>query len=300
VIEVKDTVKTIRIIRRMLPLLLIAAIAPAPAATARADAVEITTTAKGRALLAARGDHARETGRPARSGVRVWEIGPGDYFFADRLPQNFRTHLERDPGSGATSRIVSFDIDARLQAPRVASAATLAAGGPWWLWLDQHCFNRFSPGYGWSDSCYALHGMVNEQDPRDFYSLNQWATLGAEDYKDTALYSGFVDAVRASTSAPMSWIDWKPRSSLSGGCQGVPLSVSALGVSLSVSGVMCENWHIYKSSSPGGFRTTWSCGCTFPFGLQYPATRQAEYAQVVSVPNGGVPRWTISTGFHVR
>jgi hypothetical protein len=98
----------------------------------------------------------------------------------------------------------------------------------------------------------------------------------------------------------MSWIDWSPRSSLSGGCQVVPLSISALGVGLSASGVMCERWHIAKSSTAGGFRETWSCGCPIGFGPGYPNTREIDYMQAVSVWNGGVPRWTLSQGYHAR
>jgi hypothetical protein len=298
VIEVMDTVKILTLAHRMLPLLLIAAIIPTPAATARAGVHEITATARGRALLAEAAERGRELGTRARtSALRVWELRPGDYFLAKRLPLNLRLEVQRDQTNGAWLSVVSFDVTAQAPRARVASAQIAAAGPSWW-WLDEYCFARMTTTAGWIDSCYNLYGMVNETDTRDFYSLNHFAMFGAADRTDKAVYSAFVQSARASTSASMSWIDWKPRSSISGPCQVVPLSVSAKSVSLSFSGFMCEQWTPYKSSTAGNFKTSWSCGCFIGFGVRYPHTRQAEYAQVVSVPGGGVPRWTLSHGIH--
>jgi hypothetical protein len=301
VIEERTTVRKEQFARRLVPLLLAAAIVPVPGATARPSYTEITHTSKGRALVAEQAERARQSGRVAPSErLRVWELGIGDHFIAERLPLNFSVHLVRDEATGVTSRQVRFDVEGRLRAPQTASLHATAAGSPSWLWLDQYCFHLVGNSWGYIDPCYLLHGMVNERDPRDFYSLEQYGTVGAKPVYGAGIYSGFLEASRASTSAPMSWIDWKPRGSITGSCQSISLSVSALGVSLPGSGVMCERWTIYKSTAAGGFRETWSCGCPIGTGPAYPNTREVDYVQVVSVPNGGVPRWTLSAGVHAR
>ncbi len=139
------------------------------------------------------------------------------------------------------------------------------------------------------------HGLAGETDPRDFYQLEQYGTLGAAPFGK--IYSGFLEAQQASGSAPMRWIDWSPRGSLSGSCAIIPLQVSALGVTIGASGLMCEHWYIYKYTAAGHFKEEWSCGCIWPFGQPYPNTREIDYMQAISVPNGGLPRWTLSAGF---
>jgi hypothetical protein len=291
------------IARRALLLLLGSIILPVHgAAAARPGVVEVTETARGRALIAEHAGRPGERGQLVASGkIRAWEIGPGDYFLADRLPLSLRTSLERDPVSGEATRVISFDVEGALRSPRAASTAAASAGGPWWLWLDQYCFKAIDNLYGWMQSCYKLHGMVNEQDSRDFYALEQYGQIGATTRPGAQIYSGFVDAVKATGSATMSWIDWSPRSSVSGSCRSIPISVDALNVVLSATGVMCENWYINRSTTTGGnLRETWSCGCPIGFGVGYPSTREVDYLQLVSVLNGRVPKWTLSQGFHAR
>ena len=67
----------------------------------------------------------------------------------------------------------------------------------------------------------------------------------------------------------MSWIDWSPKSSLSGSCQTIGITVSTLG----------------------------SCDCIQLFGQPYPSTREIDYMQAVSVPGGGIARWTLSAAY---
>ena len=88
----------------------------------------------------------------------------------------------------------------------------------------------------------------------------------------------------------MSWMDWSPRASKSGSCQGVPLSITVLGVGISASGLMCEQWNIYKYAAGGHFKEEWSCGCVYPLGQPYPQTREVDYMQAISIPGGGGPR----------
>ena len=297
-IEERTNVNAKATLRRLVPLLLVVLIAPVSSVQARPAFVEITATARGRTLVAEEAARARAAGRPVRQ-TRVWEFGPGDYFLADRLPRNLSVRLVRDATTGAMNRVVSFDVEARSREPRSAVTAVANSAGPSWIWLDAYCFGVIQNLAGRIDSCFALHGMVGESDPRDFYQLEQFGTISAK--FAAKIYAGFVEGVKASSgSAPMSWIDWSPRGSLVGGCHTVGISVSALGVSIGTSALMCERWDITKWIAPGHFRNTWSCGCIHPFGQPYPNTREVKYMQVVSVPNGGVPRWTLSAGVTAR
>jgi hypothetical protein len=110
------------------------------------------------------------------------------------------------------------------------------------------------------------------------------------------IYDGWMRGVRASSSAPMSWIDWSPRGSMSGGCATTPISVKALGVGISASGIMCEHWDHYQGE-PGDYKQKWTCGCIFPFGQPYPNGRELDLMQAVSVANGRSVAWTLYAGF---
>jgi hypothetical protein len=163
-------------------------------------------------------------------------------------------------------------------------------------YLNQYCFSRMGDTLsGYLDSCYVLHKMVNESDPRDFYQLEQYGSVGAGQLRK--IYSGFLEAQQAASSSTMSWIDWSPRGTITGSCQSVSLNVSALGVGISSSGIMCERWNITKWSAGGHFKEEWSCGCIVPFGQPYPNVREIDYMQAVSVPNGGSAVWTLSAGY---
>jgi hypothetical protein len=111
------------------------------------------------------------------------------------------------------------------------------------------------------------------------------------------IYEGWLSAVKGPGSGSMAWVDWSPRGDLSGSCRGIPLSVSALGVGISASGVMCEHWNITKGSAAGTFQQAWNCGCIWPLGQPWPNDREIDYMQAVSVPNGKPVVWTLSAGF---
>lgn len=279
-------------------LLLVAALAvPAGAAAdGGPPATEITATRQGRELVAAASRRRDPTGRvdPARL-LRAWRLAPGEYLVAERLPAGLRTRTVRGAG-GRTTVEVRFEVEA-VAARRAAGVPgrRLAAAAPQWTWLDQACFTRISNTSGWLDSCYVIHRLTGETDGRDFYQLEQYGTVGAR--PGGRIYDGWLQAQAASTSSPMSWIDWSPRGSMSGSCQSVGLSVKALGVGISGSGVMCERWDIAKGTQAGQLRQTWGCGCIVPFGQPYPNTREIDHMQAISVVNGGRPRWTLSAGF---
>lgn len=290
-------------------LALVAAMSP-PASAAASDPgfPDITATAKGQELAAAASIRQAALGaRTSVSDLRVWQLGVDDFFVADRLPVNLSTSTSTDAANESV-KVITFDVTGVISSVRQVSSARvmgsasvekLSALSASWAWLDQYCFSRMgSDSLGYLDSCYVLHGMVGESDPRDFYQLEQYGTVGAGTF--TKIYSGFLEGTQASNSSPMSWIDWSPKSSLSGSCQTIGITVSALGIGISSSGLMCEKWNITKYAAAGHFKEEWSCGCIQPFGQPYPNTREIDYMQAVSVPGGGIARWTLSAGYLAR
>jgi len=254
---------------------------------------EITQTATGRRLATdVAGRHAR-LGVPVRADeLRVWRLGPGDYLIGTSMPRNLRTSAVAT-ADGAIELSMAFDTEPlRSQSiSSTTSAGTQAA----WRWVSQGCFSRIQNVFGYIDSCYAVHRLTGESDPRDFYKLEQYGTVGAKLLGK--IYDGSLSAAKSAASAAMSWIDWSPRGSLSGSCVTVPLSVSALGIGFSASGVMCERWNIYKAAAAGQFREEWSCGCIVPFGQPYPNAREIDYLQAISVGGGKLAQWTLSASF---
>ena len=287
-----------RSISRPVLALVLCALLASPAAAAAHEpppVTEITATRAGRELAAAAAERRAAAGQPVpASSLRVWRLAAGDYFIAERLPENFSTTVRSWP-DGRTSLDVSFDIGGRVPSAEAALELQAAATVPTWGWLNSGCFDRRNNAYGWIDPCFSIHGLFGESDPRDFIKLEHWATMGA--FPLSKMYDGWVGATKGSNSSPMSWIDWSPRSSRSGSCQVVGLSVTALGVSITSSGIMCENWIITKGSAAGSFKQQWSCGCIYPFGQPYPNTREVDYMQAVSVPNGGYASWMLTTGW---
>ena len=144
--------------------------------------IDITSTARGQELATTGAARSTARGvRAAASDVRVWQLAPGEFLLGKALPANLRTSTVT-AANGQTTIDVSYDVGMTLGAlaPRSQAVQSAAAKSPSWLWLNQACFSRISNYYGWLDSCYVEHGMINESDPRDFYQLEQWGTLGAK------------------------------------------------------------------------------------------------------------------------
>jgi hypothetical protein len=255
--------------------------------------VEVSTRPEGQEIAAqAAARHSARGIATTASQLRVWRIGHGDYVAGRQLPVGLEVGGP-DPDGGVVS--LTYEVGGRLIAARPRRTARLASTAATWVWLAQGCFSRLTNGKAWLDSCYALHGLTNESDPRDFYQLEQYGSLAPTQL--FKIYDGWLAARPASGSSPMSWIDWSPRGSKSGPCQTIPLSVRALDVSISASGLMCEHWNIAKGVAAGEFQEQWSCGCIYPFGQPYPNIREIDSMQVVSVPSGGIVRWTLAAGF---
>jgi hypothetical protein len=267
------------------------AVAVGPAPAAQPGIAEITATRRGAALIeAARARH--RTFGVRLTSLRAWRLPAGDYLVGPYLPKRLSTSTSVDH-DGRVRVQMTFDVRPGGIPPSRPLAAVTAAS---WAWREQACFTRVgNPEIGYLDSCYAIHRLVNESSPRDYYKLEQYGTVGAGMFRK--IYDGWLSAVRASGSAAMSWVDWSPRGDLSGSCQGIPLSISALGVGFSASGLMCEQWNMTKGSAAGTFKQQWSCGCVWPFGQPWPNDREIRYLQAVSVANGKRAVWTLSAGY---
>jgi hypothetical protein len=261
----------------------------------RNSPVDVTATAIGRRLAdQAAARHSAHGVATRRSDLRVWRVAPGDYVVGRSLPDNLRTGTTVH-ADGRTESWMTYDTE--VPTPPTTTAPTAAAGLQTiaWTWRAQACFSRIQNTFGWLDSCYAIHKLTGESDPRDFFKLEQYGTVAAK--IPGKIYDGWLAAVRTTGSASQAWIDWSPRGSLSGSCVSVPLEVSVLGVGFRASGIMCERWNIFKGAAAGHFKEQWSCGCIVPFGQPYPNTREIDYLQAVSVANGKVAQWTLSAGF---
>jgi hypothetical protein len=262
--------------------------------------IEITDSSSGVRLATEAADRQAALGQRIDSAdLHVWRLGPGDYLVGKSMPRNLVTSTTTN-SDGQTELAFSYDVDSRSSMAPVAAAnlAPDAAVTASWKFVAQACFSRLSNGYGWLDSCYRIDKIVNEGDPRDFCKLEQYGTVGASGFPYFGkIYSGWLAAAKSSSSAAMSWIDWSPRGNKSGSCVSIPLSISALGLPFSTSGVMCEHWNIYKYADAGHFKEEWSCGCIIPFGQPYPNTREIDYLQAISVLNGKLAQWTLSAGF---
>ncbi len=267
--------------------------------------VEISATPVGHDLAdRAAARHARAGVAAKAAALRVWQLGPGEFFVGARVPEGLGTTTGRSP-DGSTRFDVRFDVGAagaigRRRGGVSTTPSATATVVPSWAFLDAGCFARLGGGsFGFLDACYSLHRLANETNAKDFYKLEQYGTLGAG--IAAKIYSGWMAAGKASSgSGAMSWVDWSPRGSVKGGCQNLTLKIEALGVSFTSPAYFCEDNIPTKYEAAGSFRMEWSCGCIYPFGQPYPNSREIDYLQTISVANGRPVRWTISAGYLAR
>lgn len=271
---------------------LFVSIAPAAAVDGRASPLEVTETAVGRRLAAEAGERHRALGGRVSDGrLRVWRVGPGDHVVGETLPARLETAIRRLPDGRA-----ELELRYEAQAPATTGRARPAAlATPRWTLINQACFSRVSNSFGWLDSCFKMHRLSGESDGAwDYYQLEQYGSVGAKE--PGKIYDGWLHGKRSGSTA-MTWVDWSPRGTISGGCVTVPISVSALGYGISASGLMCERWDIYKAAAGGDLKEQWGCGCVFPFGQPYPNVREIDVMQAVKVAANARPTWTLSGGF---
>lgn len=258
---------------------------------------EITGTTMAERLVAGVRDRLLAHGGIADpAALRVWRV-PGGHVVGSQAPGRIETS-EVTMTDGSVRTEIRFDVAAPRGGPPASRSreAVAAAVSPSWSWVAQACFARFGNSYAKFDTCYVMRKLVGETDPRDYYQLDHFGTAFPTFFGK--LYSAWLEGRKANGSSAMAWVDWSPRGSRTGSCGPIPLSVSALGISVSTSSILCERWDPRKYDEAGRFRNTWSCGCIWPFGQPYPNTREVEYLQAVSVVNGGTVRWTLSAGFH--
>lgn len=257
--------------------------------------VDITSSDVGRRLAGEVAERQSSRRHVQAAHLHVWRIGPGDYLVGDAWPKKFKSEVAAE-ATGLTTVSMSYEVGSppnSREARRTSGAASVSAAT--WSYVSGACFTRIQNAFGWLDSCYQVHKLTNERDPRDFYKLEQYGSEGAKVFGK--IYSGWLGAMKAPTSSAMSWIDWSPRGTVTGGCQTIPLSVSALGVTYSASGIMCERWNVYKYADAGHYTEEWSCGCLLSFGQPYPNVREIDYLQVISVANGKSAIWTLRAGY---
>ena len=257
--------------------------------------LDITNTDTGRRLAGEAAERQSSRRHVDADHLKVWRLGPGDYLVGDAWPKNLKADMSAE-ATGLTAVSMTYEVGSSPTIPEVRrSLGAASVLGATWSYVSGACFTRLQSAFGWLDSCYQVHKLTNDNDPRDFYKLEQYGSAGAMVLGK--IYSGWLGAVKAASSSAMSWIDWSPRRTVTGGCQSIPLSVSALGVSFSASGIMCERWNVSKYADPGHYREEWSCGCLPTLGQPYPNVREIDYLQVVSVANGKPAIWTLSAGF---
>jgi hypothetical protein len=212
------------------------------------------------------------------------------------MPEGLRTSVNTDATGkthvSATWKVSSGPARQTGSLARQLSAEVTAASATW-TWLNQACFTLIQNASGKLQPCYVMHRLTGESDPRDFYQLEQYGTIYAK--AGGKIYDGWMRGVRASAAA-MSWIDWSPRGSIHGGCATIPISVRALSVSISASGIMCEHWDHFQGD-PGDYKQQWTCGCLYPFGQPFPNGRELDLMQAISVANGRSVAWSLSAGF---
>lgn len=290
-----------RLIAATAALALVAAVAPSATGTSpNNEPVEVTSSPKGRDMAVQAAERYSNLGRKTLAAdLKVWRIGPDDYLIGEQMPDSFKTTVTKGPDDSTDlgmSYNVGFDGTGIAAQPEIWAAAA----APSWAFLDSACFSRMGDStFGFLDSCYSLHKLINETNTKDFYKLEQYGTLGAGNV--TKIYSGWLNGVKASTgSSAMSWVDWAPRANVTGGCQNLTLRIEALGVGFTTPAFFCEQNTPTKYAAAGSFRMEWNCGCVYPFGQPYPNSREIDYLQSVSVDNGGSVMWTLSAGYNAR
>ena len=250
---------------------------------------DVTDTPAGRRLVSEAAErHAALGARGGQARLRAWRIAPGEFVVADALPANFATTTRTLP-DGKVAVDIRFDTEP-LQVRQTAAATA----SPRWVQTGGTCFSRIGNTWGFVDSCYKTHRLSGETDYYwDYFQLEQYGSVGAK--QGGKIYDGWMRGYRGG-SAKMYWVDWSPRGTLTGGCVTVPISVSAMGVGISATGLMCERWDIFKSATGGDLKERWGCGCIIPFGQPYPNVREIDLMQAVKVLRNATPVWTLTAG----
>jgi hypothetical protein len=276
----------------MVPLLLTGPVAPVAAAGGEPQDVSLTST--GKALAAKAAQRFTLMGfATSTEKLRVWSLEPGEYLIAGRMPANFTSSVTLGP-DGRVEMSASYTTPTVLDAVATSGmqvAPEAVESAPYWGTVNWDCFARDSNTWGWFDTCYKTSKLYGETDSRDYWTLEQYGTAGASIFGK--IYSASLSASRNGSGSTMSWLDWKPRSTVTGSCVWKGLTVSALGVSLDSGGILCEKWVPTKYADAGHFANKWDCGCIWPFGQPYPNEREVDLMQTQAIPQGGWPVWNL-------
>jgi hypothetical protein len=148
----------------------------------------------------------------------------------------------------------------------------------------------YSEGWsGWISHFAKGYALIGETDyNNDFLLLDHWAVAKSK-YLLPRLRGAVISCIRDSSSSPMQWFDFMPRSDQKKGqCEAITLGISAYGVTLSQAWTICkEGWDItYYPTEPGKFLNRW-------YGSADRSEREVAYMVAVTVPQNGVGVWNL-------
>ncbi|SFO80544.1 hypothetical protein SAMN05421810_1018 [Amycolatopsis arida] len=150
-------------------------------------------------------------------------------------------------------------------------------------WYQPECWSNNNPPLtdpkdaGWMDACWQWGDMNYSGASRANFAFRMYATCkpGEADYYE--LKECYVDSVRHSTSAPLVWNDWSPKSTVDlGGCGQVQLQVGVGPVTGGATVSTCEELIPEREVDPADMRTRW-------VGDAYWKDEVRETGQIVSI-----------------
>ena len=115
--------------------------------------------------------------------VKVYKLGPGDYYVA---PASAKIELEsvKQPDGSVTLEprmLTGPRSDSLLGAEALGTEGVSPMGAPYWYPVEWYCDARQENFYGWLDQCYQLNKLMGETDyQRDYYALKHWATAASK------------------------------------------------------------------------------------------------------------------------
>lgn len=174
-----------------------------------------------------------------------------------------------------------------------AALAPTVALSQYWAQASSNCYSRISDTWSWMDHCTRVLQLMNDGDgSKDYFALQHWATASGN--WPWSLWSGKISSspIVSGNYGAQSWVDWSPRSDYTGSCRTIGLSVTALGIGLSMSTDQCESYHFTKDNPAVNYSLQ---------GNWYVASntnRALAYEIAVSVLQGKTVAWTVPAEVH--
>lgn len=246
--------------------------------------------------------------------VKVYEISPGEYLVTSgsanvelkpvqqpdgsvKLEPTMTIAVSASDSPSTDSLLGTEDVSPASDSPSTSSlletegVSPMAA--PYWGLVDYGCW--YVEGFmGWISHCCHGYALMGDPDPNnDFLLLEHFATAKSK-YWFWRLRRATIECVKNPSSSPMAWFDYQPRSDQKRGqCETISLGISAFGVTLSGSWIICkEGWDItYYPTEPGRFKNMW-------YGSADRSEREVAYMVSVTVPQGGTGVWNLDASYN--